>query len=112
MEEKDKRVDNAWKESVAKEKTQPEQEKGFLPPVPDFKFFVSTLSLQASIFLGLIENPVTNQKEMDLGQAKFIIDTLDMLKDKTQGNLDTEEGTFLENVLYELKMQYIEQTKK
>jgi hypothetical protein len=112
MEEKNKHIDNEWKENVDKEKTQGGQEKEFMPPIPDFKFFVSTLSLQASIFLGLIENPVTNQKEEDLSQAKFIIDTLDMLREKTKGNLNEEEGTFFENVLYELKMQYVEKTKK
>ncbi|MEW6074759.1 MAG: DUF1844 domain-containing protein [Candidatus Omnitrophota bacterium] len=112
MDEKNKRIDDAWKENVEKEKVHSEQGGEFVPPVADFKFFVSTLSLQASIFLGLIENPVTNQKEEDVSQAKFIIDTLDMLKEKTKGNLDSEEGSFFENVLYELKMQYVEKTKK
>jgi len=80
-------------------------------PELDFSFFVSTLAMQVSIFLGEIPNPVTNQKEENLPQAKFIIDTLDMLKDKTKGNLNSEEDSLLENILYNLRMLYIEKTK-
>jgi hypothetical protein len=52
-------------------------------------------------------NPATNQVEEDFAQARFIIDTLGMLKEKTKGNLSQEESDLLENVLYELRMQYI-----
>jgi hypothetical protein len=106
-----KDIDESWKEAAAREK---EELKGqAAPPLPeaDFKFFVTTLALQASIFVGVIANPATNQKEENLPQAKFIIDTLDMLKIKTRHNLSKEEETLLENVLYELRMQYIEKTK-
>ena len=80
-------------------------------PEPDFSFFVSTLAMQVSIFLGEIPNPVTNQKEENLPQAKFIIDTLDMLKTKTKGNLTPGEEGLLENILYNLRMLYLEKTK-
>lgn len=79
--------------------------------VTDFNFFVTTMGLQASIFLGVLENPVTKKKGEDLTQAKFIIDTLEMIKEKTSGNLTQEENNLLENVLYELRMQYVEKTK-
>lgn len=78
---------------------------------PDFKFFVSTLALQAAISLGHIENPATNKKEENLVQAKFIIDTLDMIKQKTSGNLAKDEAEALENILFELKMNYVAKTK-
>jgi hypothetical protein len=78
---------------------------------PDFGFFLTTLALQASIFLGAIPNPGTNQKEENLPQAKFIIGTIEMLQDKTKGNLTPEEAKLLENVLYELRMQYITKIK-
>lgn len=83
-----------------------------IPPVPDFKFFISTLSLQATIFLGQIPNPVTQKTEEDLDQAKFIIDTLDMLKEKTKGNLAQEESELLETLLYELRTVYLFKTKQ
>jgi hypothetical protein len=113
MEEKDKSVDNSWKERAGKEKEQVKNEKeDVTPPTPDFNFFISTLALQASIFLGAIPNPATNKKEQNFPQAKFIIDTLTMLKEKTQGNLTQEEGELIENVLYELRMQYVSATGK
>ncbi len=78
----------------------------------DFKFFITTLALQASIALGHMANPTTGKSEKDPVQAKFLIDTLGMLKEKTQGNLTPEETSFLENVLYELRMQYISKAKR
>ncbi len=84
-----------------------EEKKDFMPPKPDFSFFITTLSLQASIALGAMANPVTNKTETDLTQAKFIIDTLDMLVDKTKGNLNADESKLLENLLYELKTVYL-----
>jgi hypothetical protein len=118
MDEKDKKVDNDWKEKVAKEKTAepqsdvtPDQEGGGLPEQPDFSFFVSSLALQASIAMGVMPNPVTNKKEENIPQARLLVDTLAMLKEKTQGNLSSEEDSLLENLLYELRMQYVARTK-
>lgn len=89
-----------------------EKSKDFIPPKPDFKFFITTLSLQATIFLGQIPNPVTQKSEEDLTQAKFIIDTLDMLNEKTKGNLTKEESDLLENLLYELRTVYLSKNKE
>ena len=81
-----KNVDEFWKEAMAKEKetTAAEKEDSHLPLEPNFNFFVSTFALQASIFLGTIPNPANNKIEKNLPQAKFIIDTLGMLKEKTK----------------------------
>ncbi|MDD2751553.1 MAG: DUF1844 domain-containing protein [Candidatus Omnitrophica bacterium] len=107
MDEERKNVDESWKEAAAKEKENLGKEGKFVPPEPDFNFFITTLALQASISLGIVPNPSTNKTEEDLSQAKFLIDTLGMLKDKTQGNLNEEELKFLEHVLYELRTQYL-----
>jgi hypothetical protein len=112
MDESKKDIDESWKETVEKEKEALQKEGKFIPPTPDFNFFITTLSLQASISLGQVPNPVTNKKEEDLNQAKFLIDTLGMLKEKTKGNLTADEASFLENLLYELRMQYISKTTK
>ena len=88
-----------------------ENKDNFVPPTPDFKFFVTTLSLQATIFLGQIPNPATQKTEEDLPQAKFIIDTLGMLQEKTKGNLDKGEADLLENLLYELRSVYLSRNK-
>jgi hypothetical protein len=112
MENENKNIDESWKETVDKEKSIPEKEGKAFQIEPNFSFFITTLSLQATIDLGAVPNPVSNKKEENLVQAKFLIDTLGMLKEKTKGNLDQEETNLLENVLYELRVQYIEKTKK
>ena len=73
---------------------------------PNFGIFVSSLSMQTLIFLGEIDNPITHKKEENLNQAKYIIDTLAMLKEKTKGNLAADEANLIDNVLYELRMKY------
>jgi coproporphyrinogen III oxidase-like Fe-S oxidoreductase len=112
MDEIKKKDDEGWKEAVEKEKEALKRENKFLPPEPDFNFFITTLSLQASIALGVVPNPATNKTEEDLTQARFLIDTLAMLKEKTKGNLTPEETNLLENLLYELRMQYIAKQKE
>lgn len=108
MDEKEMKIDESWKDAVEKEKVTSEKEGKFVPPDPDFSFFITTLALQASIALGVLPNPATNQKEEEnLPQAKFLIDTMSLLKEKTKGNLTPEETQMLEGVLYELRMQYV-----
>jgi hypothetical protein len=111
-EDNKKKVDESWKETAEKQKEGLKKEGKFMPPEPDFSFFITTLSLQAAISLGDVPNPATNQKEEDLNQAKFIIDTLGMLQEKTKGNLNSKETQLLENVLYELRMQYVSKANK
>lgn len=111
MDEIKKNTDESWKEAVEKEKEKIKKEGGFIPPQPDFSFFITSLALQASVAMGFIDNPVTNKREDNLSQAKFLIDTLAVLKEKTKGNLTDEEDKLLENVLYELRMQYVTKTK-
>lgn len=111
MAEENKNIDESWKEQVTKEKGSVKDSQGFIPPEPDFNFFITTLSLQAAIALGQIPNPSTNKKEEDLKQARFLIDTLSMLKEKTTGNLLPEESDLLDSMLYELRMQYLSKNK-
>ena len=111
-EEKKKHIDESWKEAAAKEKEKLTGEQEAIPAQASFSFFVSTLALQASIFLGEVPNPATNKKEKNLTQAKFIIDTLGVLKDKTRNNLDAEEEKLLENVLYQLRLSYVNANKE
>ncbi len=112
MEEPKKNIDETWKDAVEIEKETLKKEGKFVVPEADFTFFITTLALQAAIALGQMPNPVSNKKEEDPTQAKFIIDTLGMLKEKTKGNLSAEEDKVLENVLYELRTQYISRPVK
>ncbi len=75
-------------------------------PEPNFAVFLSSLSMQAMMALGELPIPGTNQRREDLEQARYLIDTLGLLQQKTQGNLTPEETQFLDNALYELRMRY------
>lgn len=79
---------------------------------PNFLAFLSGLMAECLIFLGELENPVTKKKEVNLEQSKYIIDLISLLKDKTKGNLTAEEANATDNILYELRMKYVEKDKK
>lgn len=93
----------------SKEKDGPAAAPGgtpFLPPL-DFSSIVILLYFPALIQLGLMEDPGTGKIREDLVLAKRNIDLLDLLRDRTKGNLEEEEGKFLEGVLSQLKMAYL-----
>ncbi len=71
-----------------------------------FAVFLSSLSMQAMMALGELPIPGTDQRHEDLEQARYLIDMLGLLQQKTKGNLTLEEGQFLENALYELRLRY------
>lgn len=62
--------------------------------------------------MGKIKNPVTDKIERDLTQAQFSIDMLDMMKHRTKGNLSPEEERFLQSLLQELKLNFVDETGK
>jgi hypothetical protein len=74
-------------------------------PLPggDFRLFVTRMSFQAMIALGLIENPLTQTKQKNAHGARMIVDDLEMLLDKTTGNLDSDESAYLEKILSDLR---------
>ncbi|HEX5137108.1 MAG TPA: DUF1844 domain-containing protein [Planctomycetota bacterium] len=78
---------------------------------PSFDVIVSTYATQAAVALGQIENPITKKKEKDLPQAKFAIDLLQILDEKTKGNRTSEEDKFLADCLYQLRMVYLSLSK-
>lgn len=81
------------------------------PPI-DFTSYVLSYYTQGIVFLGKVPNPYTNKKEEDVEAARHIIDLLSMLEQKTKGNLTNEEKQLLENVLYELRMEFMAKTNK
>lgn len=106
-----KKVDDSWKDKAKTEQPPAEeQDAADMPPEPDFKFFVTTLAMQAWIALGVIPNPVTQKTEENFGQAKYIIDTLEIIGKKTTGNLDKEEKELMDGLLHELHMGFVHKT--
>ena len=66
----------------------------------------------ALMSLGKMKNPLTDKSEINLEYAKLSIDTLDMLLNKTKGNLSDYEEKFLTEVIKELKLGYVEELGK
>ncbi len=81
-----------------------------LPPIT-FKSITLMFSAAVLQYLGITPNPLTNKTEKNLPMAKQTIDTLEILKQKTKGNLDNEEEKLLESLLYELRMHYVKATE-
>ena len=69
--------------------------------------FLMVLAQNAASSLGMVENPVSRQREVDLDAGKQWIDVLGMLQKKTAGNLTTQEHRMLEGLLGDLRMQYV-----
>ena len=76
-----------------------------------FSNFVLSLMTQVLMHLGEIVNPVTQQPEPDLGLAKQTIDLIAMLEAKTRGNLTRDEEALISQVLYDLRMRYVDRSR-
>ncbi len=112
MSEGEKKVDHEWKKRAKEEKAKladaaPEGVHGE-PPDASFAMIVSSLVAQTLIALGSIESPVDGQRTRDLEAAKFSIDLLQVLADKTKGNLTDEEKAMTDGALYDLRMRYVQ----
>ena len=72
------------------------------------------MSFQAAALqqMGKIKNPFTDKIERDLQQAQLSIDMIDMIKVKTDGNLTQDEIKFIDHILRELKLNYVEELEK
>lgn len=112
MTEQDKKkVDESYKAQVEKDRDAGDQaQEAAAVPEASFSFFITTLGMQATVALGDVPNPQNNKKEESLPQAKFLIDILGTLQEKTKNNLTKEESDLLEGMLYELRMRYVQKT--
>jgi hypothetical protein len=119
-EEKKIIVDEDWKSQVeaeresAREQRQaaesPQQAAGGPagpPPQASLSVLVSGLYLQGMVALGLLPDPTTNKPEVQPNYARYTIDMLQLLQEKTEGNRTAEESKELEQILHELRMAYV-----
>lgn len=72
-----------------------------------FMSFVMSIASNAASALGMLEHPVTHQREVDIDLGKHWIDVLGMLEKKTAGNLTPQEKRMIEGLLADLRMQYV-----
>jgi hypothetical protein len=92
-----------------------EEKSNAEPTGVDLALFTQlVLSFQAAAWqqMGKVKSIVTGKLERNLEMAKHSIDMLGMLKEKTSGNLTEDESRYLEHVLYELRMNYLDELKK
>ena len=130
-----KRVDESWKEQAQREKhvpsgqqPQPGQPTTSAPeagtaaaerapeagtaaaeraPEARFDLFISSLAMEALIALGDMPHPTTRAQSTNLSQAKYLIDLLGILEQKTAGNLHVDEEKLFKDTLYQLRMRYL-----
>ncbi len=120
-EEKKIIVDEDWKQEAQREKEvlakqeeakqeKATEEKAGRGPLPrgDFAALISMLVTQALFSLGMVQiEGQDEKKEPDLALAKYNIDMLETLQEKTKGNLSKEEEKVLENTLGQVRMAYV-----
>lgn len=82
------------------------QEDVKLPPL-DFITFITDLITTAHLYLQGFRDPETEEVIVNIGLAKRMIDTIEMLEEKTKGNLTAPEANYLANSLYELRINYV-----
>jgi len=113
-------VDEDWKQEAQKEKEvlaaqeetekkeEPEEEKSHGPlPEGNFAALISMLTTQALFAMGLLQMKGQEERKPDMELAKYNIDMLQILQEKTSGNLTEEEEAVLGNTLNELRMGYV-----
>jgi hypothetical protein len=83
-------------------------------PLPEINFstFVISLSTQALMHLGEVPSPLSGKVESDVPAAKQMIDLLAMLREKARGNLNANEDRLMQDILFDLRMKYVEAVKK
>ena len=125
MVEPSKKIDEAWKEQAEREKrlaeaAGPKAGPSGSPPAqterpvgeaeaPEARFdlFLSGLAMETLIALGDMPHPTTRRQTINLPQAKYLIDLLGILEEKTKGNLSAEENRLFKDTLYQLRMRYL-----
>jgi len=85
--------------------------EAFLPPLK-FSSLVVLLYFPALMQLGLMDDPGSGEHRENLTLARRNIDLLDLLRDKTKGNLEPQEEKFLEDALSQLKLAYLKKTER
>jgi hypothetical protein len=116
-------VDEDWKSRVLAEKeaasaSQPVasdkvrrsdgEDFGDVPmPPASLEVLLSTLATEALVSLGEVPHPATGKLQVHCNQAKYLIDTIDVIQQKTKGNLTPVEQQTIDNLLYQLRMIFV-----
>jgi len=105
-----KKIDDEWKKAIEKEKSGKKTESRPAPEV-NFEIFLTGLMFDCLVAMGELDNPITQKKEENLNHAKYVIDIIALIKEKTAGNLTKQEAALIENMIYQLQMKYVAKVK-
>ncbi len=121
-------IDEDWKSQVQAEREAAEKEAAKLPlpqafaaeganagsnfqmPPASLEMLITTLVTEAMISLGQVPHPHTGEVVFQPQQAKYLIDTIDVLREKTKGNVTPDESALMEQLLHQLRMAYVQLT--
>lgn len=80
------------------------------PPMPpaSFEMLLTTLATEAFVALGQVPHPITGETHLQRNQARFLIDTIDILRQKTAGNLSNSEQQVLDSMLHQLRLLFVQ----
>ncbi len=119
-------IDEDWKSQVQAEKERaarknvpqaegasaaanPNQDPdNFEMPPASLELLLTTLATEALMSLGQIPHPATGQITVHRNQAKYLIDTIEVLRQKTKGNLTTDEQQAIDSLLHQLRLIFVE----
>ncbi|MGH7142619.1 MAG: DUF1844 domain-containing protein [Planctomycetota bacterium] len=117
-----KQIDDDWKNRVADERRQAEEaeakrnaeaQESRRSQVPaTFTNFLSEYAMRAMVLLGMIPYPGGEERLIDVGGARFTIDILGVIEEKSKGNRTKEEDAYLRNALYELRLRFVDVSEK
>ncbi|MCK4225376.1 DUF1844 domain-containing protein [candidate division WOR-3 bacterium] len=78
----------------------------------NFISIIMRMATGAYISLGMVEDPIGGEKKKDIEMAKYLIDSLRILKEKTKGNLEKEEEGYLDQVIADLELNFVNAKEK
>jgi hypothetical protein len=80
------------------------------PPMPQasFELLLTMLATEALMAMGQMPHPATGKAHVHRNQAKYLIDTIEVLKEKTKGNLMPGEEQLIESILHQLRIVFVE----
>lgn len=73
---------------------------------------ISQLAMQTLVYLGHIPHPVDQETVVDMGQAKYLMDILEILKSKTEANATDEEKEAFGQIMYDLRVKFVEASQQ
>lgn len=90
----------------------PDKDGRCVMPEVTFSTFVMSLNTSVLFHLGELVDPESGQKMVNIDLARHAIDTLVILEQKTKGNLTVDEADLMKNILYDVKMRFVNAVKK